>query len=424
MIWLPRLPGNRRREEAERFELFLNPSRLGAAAVAELRSYQAATRAARVRLLRCALAVGLAGVVFRVAVPAAESNASELDERTAIAIEALSRLKGIDLEASPGVKAAVMKVMEQVRGRPQFVELVRDFKIQGQDAALVEMAAQNAGDSTGTDAARLLLDHEAVELIRSSLKATNALRLVEALGNTGDRRTVPLLEPLVVDKASDPGLRKQAVRSLALTHEGAKALLKLARDEKLPGDLKLTAASELHQARWADVKSEAAQVLPLPQGQNAEPLPPVAELAKRTGDATRGAAVFRRETVACIRCHQVNGEGIDFGPALSEIGTKLGKDALYESILDPSAGISFGFEAWQFELRNGDEVFGLIASETSEEVAVKAQTGIITRYKGSDIARREKQTLSVMPSGLQQTMTTQDLVDLVEYLSSLRRASN
>src|SRR5262249_42247821 len=132
---------------------------------------------------------------------------------------------------------------------------------------------------------------------------------------------------------------------------------------------------------------------------------------------------FRRETVGCIRCHQINGEGVDFGPNLSEIGTKLGKDAIYESILDPSAGISFGYEAWQIELQNGDEVFGLIASETADEVAVKIQTRVVNPYKKSDVIKREKQKLSIMPAGLQQTMSTQDLVDLVEYLSSLKKAA-
>ena len=76
---------------------------------------------------------------------------------------------------------------------------------------------------------------------------------------------------------------------------------------------------------------------------------------KLTGNALHGAAVFRQENVACIKCHQVNGEGTEVGPNLSEIGTKLGKDALYESILDPSAGISFGFEPWQLTLKNGEE---------------------------------------------------------------------
>ncbi len=141
------------------------------------------------------------------------------------------------------------------------------------------------------------------------------------------------------------------------------------------------------------------------------------------GDPAKGAEVYRRESVGCIKCHQVNGAGVDFGPNLSEIGTKLGREALYESILDPSSGISFGYEAWQIELKNGDEAYGLIVSDTADELAVKTPGGIVTRYKKSDIAKREQQKLSIMPAGLQQTMSTQDLVDLVDYLSSLKKAA-
>jgi putative heme-binding domain-containing protein len=126
--------------------------------------------------------------------------------------------------------------------------------------------------------------------------------------------------------------------------------------------------------------------------------------------------------VGCANCHQVNGQGIDFGPNLSEVGSKLGKDALYEAILDPSAGISFGYEAWQLTLKSGDEAYGLIVSDTPEEIAVKAIGGIVTRYPKRDIVTREQSKLSIMPAGLQQAMTAQELVDLVEYLSSLTKA--
>src|SRR5205823_13491201 len=152
-------------------------------------------------------------------------------------------------------------------------------------------------------------------------------------------------------------------------------------------------------------------------------LPPVTELVKLKGDPVRGAEVFNREAVGCFKCHQVNGHGTDFGTNLSEIGTKLAKEALCEAILDPSAGISFGYEAWQIELKNGDEAYGLIVSETADEIALKTQGGIVTRYKKSDIARREQQKLSIMPAGLQQALSTQDLVDLVEYLAALKKAA-
>jgi len=183
------------------------------------------------------------------------------------------------------------------------------------------------------------------------------------------------------------------------------------------------AATELNNARWTRLKSEAAQLLPLPSSSEARPLPPVSELAEMKGDVAKGAAVYRRDAAGCIKCHQVNAEGTDFGPNLSDIGTKLGKDALCESILDPSAGISFGYEAWRIVLKNGDDAIGLITSDTADEVALKTNGGIVTRYKKTEIASRTQQKTSLMPADLQQAMTTQELVDLVEYLTTLKTST-
>jgi len=311
-----------------------------------------------------------------------------------------------------------------VRGMPQFVELVRDFKIKDQNSALLELAIQHPNDSSGAEAMRLILANQDFTLLTNSLVGTNAVKVVEALGNTGEKQIVPLLAPLVKDTNLEVNLRKQVVHSLVRIQDGAVGLLKLVREEKLPDDLKFTASTELNNVRWPEIKTEAAKLLPLPQGQNAQPLPPVAELLKMRGDPARGAEVFARETVGCAKCHQVNGRGTEVGPNLSEIGSKLGKDALYESILDPNAGISFGYEAWQIDLKNGDEAFGLIASESADELAIKAQTGIVSRYRKGEIAKRQQMKTSLMPTGLQQAMSPQDLVDLVEYLSSLKKAAN
>ena len=244
------------------------------------------------------------------------SNQTEAN-RIANALEALSRLKGIDLDANPGVKAAVLKLLEQTGGTPQFVEIVRDFKIAGQEEALLEFAGQNPASSSGADAMRLVLNGQNDALLKRSLAGSNALNIVEALGNTGEKEIVPLLEPIVTDAAREVALRKQTVRSLAQVQVGATALLKLAQADKLPADLSLTASSALNSARWPDIKDRAAKILPLLQGQDAKPLPPISELVKRKGDPVNGTAVFRRDAVGCIKCHQVNGEGIEFGPNLS-----------------------------------------------------------------------------------------------------------
>jgi putative heme-binding domain-containing protein len=339
-----------------------------------------------------------------------------------IALEALDRLKAQDLAANPRLTEALGRLLNNAAGTPQFVDLVRRFKITHREAGLLEVAQKNPESSAAADAVRMLLaSSEGLALIKDELSGKNAVNTAKALGTAEKNETVPFLAPIVTNTACSPDLRKQAIKSLAEVHQGAALLLDFARNEQLPADAKLTASSSLHMARWDDIKKDAQQVLPLPSAADQHQLPPIPELVRMRGDASNGANVFRRETVGCVRCHQVNGQGIDFGPNLSEIGTKLGKDALYESILDPSAGISFGYEAHQLALKNGDEQYGIIVSETADELSLKAVNGVISKYKKSDIASRVQQKTSAMPAGLPQTMSTQDLVDLVEYLSHLRK---
>jgi putative heme-binding domain-containing protein len=259
-------------------------------------------------------------------------------------------------------------------------------------------------------------------LIKQELAGPDAIKVVQALGSAEKNETVPYLAPIVTNTACSPALRKEAIKALADVHQGAVLLLALAREEKLPPEVRLATSSSLNMARWDDIRKEAQQVLPLPNAGDQHQLPPIPELVKMQGDAAKGAAVFRRDTIGCIKCHQVNGQGVDFGPNLSEIGTKLGKDAIYESILDPSAGISFGFEAHQLTLKNGDEAYGIIVSETRDEVSLKGVNGVTSKYKKSEIASRIQQKTSAMPAGLPQTMSRQDLVDLVEYLSRLKKS--
>jgi putative heme-binding domain-containing protein len=357
------------------------------------------------------------------ALAAVLAQTAKIDDQTAVQIEALNRLKGVDLESSPALKSAVLRVLEKTRGTPQFVEIVRDFKLKGHSAALLEYALKHPNEPSGSDAFRLALAENGPASLDLLLESTNAPAVVHLIGSTKEKELQQKLKAIVQDASKPLPTRKAAVQVLARAQDGAQFLLDLAKEDKLPADLKLTASSELNLAPWPAIKKSTLEILPLPQTRNAEPLPPVSELVKRTGDAKRGREIFDSQTAACASCHVVNGKGTEVGPQLSEIGTKLGKDALYDSILDPSSGISFGFEAWNIELENGDEFFGLITSETADELTVKAQTGISSKVKKSEITRRQKLATSIMPDGLQLTMSTQELVDLVEYLATLKKAA-
>ncbi len=165
-------------------------------------------------------------------------------DRKAVNLEALSRLKGLDLEANPGVKAVVLKLLDQVQGTPEFVEIVRDFHIQGQTQGLLAMALKDPAGPNGAEAMRLVLQSPDTNAIQIALDGTNAASIVEALGNTGEKEIVPWLRPLVPDLAKPVSVRKKAVQALVKTQDGTAVLLAMSRSQQLPADLRLLGGAE------------------------------------------------------------------------------------------------------------------------------------------------------------------------------------
>lgn len=340
-----------------------------------------------------------------------------------VQLEALKRLQGVDLEANPSLKAAVLKIVQSTRGTPQFVELVEQFKLTDQNDGLLEVALKFPDEEAGVRAMRRVLDSDGSPQVGRLLRSDDAAALPYArvLGNTRLPAINQLVLPLLTTAGAGDALRREAVKALAKNEAGARELLKLAADNGLADDLKLTAATALSQVASPELRAEAGRVLPLPKAGGDESLPPIPELAKRSGDTTKGESIYFNDLAACHRCHQVNGRGVALGPDLSQIGDKLGKDALLEAILDPNNGIAFGYEAWTVTTKSDEEVYGLIVSETADEVVVKDLSGIVHRVPKSAVASRVQSKFSLMPAGLQATMTVQELVDLVAYLSSLRK---
>ena len=344
---------------------------------------------------------------------------------SSVQLEALKRLQGVDLETNPTLKAAVLRILEATRGTPQFVELVEQFKLTGQSEGLLEVALGHPAGEAGVRAMRMILEAGDRALVQTALEGSEprSVACVQVLGNTRLPAVNELVLPLLSRDATSDAVRRETIKALAKNEPGTQLLLKLAKEDRLEDSLRLTAATALSQVSWAAIRAAAAEVLPLPRAGGDEPLPPISELATRRGDPVNGRRVFFSDTTACQRCHIVHGEGVAIGPDLSQIGDKLGKDALLEAILDPNNGIAFGYEAWTVTTTDDEEVYGLIVSETAEEVAVKDLSGIVHRFAKSKLADRLPSKFSLMPAGLQATMSMTELVDLVEYMSQLKKAT-
>jgi putative heme-binding domain-containing protein len=339
-----------------------------------------------------------------------------------IAAEALSRVKNIDLN-DPLKRKALEAVLENAKGTKQFVELVEQFGLTDREEELVALAIDRPADAVGVAAVQSLLRRERKEPLQKVLKGEDrerAARLAEAVGNSAAGGSVGLLLPLVRDAEADTEVRRRAVAGLAKTRNGAERLIELVTSKQLDESLVQAAAAALQAVTDPKLRETVTGLFPPPPGKE-KPLPPITELAKRKGEVGNGRLVFA-DTGTCAKCHQLKGIGQNVGPDLSEIGDKLSREALYESILYPSAGISHNYETYAAVTSDGNVVTGLLVSKTADEVSLKGSDAIVRTFKAADLEEMSKQEASLMPADIQKLMTEQELVDPVEFLTTLKKA--
>ncbi|NBX30693.1 heme-binding protein, partial [bacterium] len=134
------------------------------------------------------------------------------------------------------------------------------------------------------------------------------------------------------------------------------------------------------------------------------------------GNKDNGKAVFRR---VCINCHKVYNEGANLGPEMNGVGKRLDSYKLFESIIDPNAQVDEKYLSTLVVTDDGRSITGLLVSESPEEVVIfdgKEQKKI----KTAEIDERMKLKQSSMPEGLAATLSPNELLDVVEFLRSLK----
>ena len=261
-------------------------------------------------------------------------------------------------------------------------------------------------------------------LIASSKDAKSSNAVAEAairtLPATEDART-KLLE-LMNDSKLPLGLRRESLRTFAGVRDGGLGLIALAKENRLPKEMLVEAMTVVHTHPDRRVRDEAAQVLPLPKSSTGRALPSVYDLIRREGKAERGKVVFAREgTNSCASCHRAQGRGNWIGPDLSTIGTKYGREELFRSILNPSAAIGYNFRSHVVAMTDGRIFTGLPIEDTADRLILKTAEGQKISIKPGDIEERKTNEVSLMPEGLAQSMTDQELVDLLVYLETLKQ---
>ena len=142
-----------------------------------------------------------------------------------------------------------------------------------------------------------------------------------------------------------------------------------------------------------------------------------AQVAAR-GDATAGRALFASGKGACVSCHRIAGTGNVVGPELTTIGRIRSPRDLLESIVFPNASTAQGYEAHTVETAGGQSLLGVIRRNLPDAIVLVDPTGQEQTIPRAQITGLQPLPTSLMPPGLDRTLTEQELLDLVAYLAS------
>ncbi len=138
------------------------------------------------------------------------------------------------------------------------------------------------------------------------------------------------------------------------------------------------------------------------------------------GDVRRGQAVFNSPKAACATCHAIGYLGGNIGPDLTRIGGIRTERDLLESIVFPSASFVRGYEPVLVTTRDGKTVNGVPRKDAPDEVILVTGANQEVRIPREEIDEMQPGRISIMPAGLEQQLSVQNLADLVAFLRACR----
>jgi putative membrane-bound dehydrogenase-like protein len=222
--------------------------------------------------------------------------------------------------------------------------------------------------------------------------------------------------------------RKDALTALGFIPDEAAAMAMVAVAEAGPDDTKTLAQWWLQNRSQHVWKSYASQMKGLNKKPNAlkanqdykVPVDgpeitnlDVQEVVALKGDVARGQMSIAR----CYMCHQVNGTGVEFGPALDQWGLGRSVEAIATAIIHPNEGIAHGFEGTQYVTKDGHTLQGFTLF-AGGSVILKVMGGGEVTFSRNLVKSSEPLEKSLMMSAGQLGLAAQDVADIAAYLKA------
>ena len=257
------------------------------------------------------------------------------------------------------------------------------------------------------------------------------IEVLRALKDRGDRKAAANVRSLVGDAGQTSAVRAQAIVTLAAMNDvDIDEMIRFAagsdeaiRQEALRGlfGVKLTEEKRALVESITTDKEYVARLLGKPFFNNRPPATDTDAWLKRLdgpADADAGRRVFEHSKVAnCAKCHRVDGRGADIGPDLSLVG-RTDRRWIVESILQPAATVAPHYQPWKVDTLDGRSRTGQLLRTYLDETTYVDAKGEQFKVSAAEVAEANLTRGSIMPDGLVDALTDQELRDLVAYLAS------
>lgn len=282
----------------------------------------------------------------------------------------------------------------------------------------VRLAAIRGVSQLGGDASKQLLAELASSDGSESIRAAAIKSLIPI-----DTPGAAALSVKLLGHSQDVGAQAEVINSF-LQHKGGPDILAAAfTDQKLSEDvakiaLRIITGSGRQEPKLTEALSKAGNIVNAAKMLSKEEMSALVGTIKEIGNPAHGEQIFRRAELNCLKCHAIGGAGGKVGPDLVSVGSSAQIDYLVDSILDPNKNVKEGFQSLVVATEDGKVLTGIKVRETDTDLLLR---DVEDREFAIPLKSIEDQTSgsSLMPVGLVDKLTRNELIDLVRFMSEL-----
>jgi putative membrane-bound dehydrogenase-like protein len=262
--------------------------------------------------------------------------------------------------------------------------------------------------ATAKDVLMPLVEKESIQELRIA-----ALR---ALAAEQDKEAPELLIKLW--PAASPGIRREILEAMLRQPARVNVLLDEIESKRMKAsELDPLRTRQLTNHKDAKIRERAKKLLAdnVP-GDRQKALKEYQAALKLKGDGKNGREIFKKN---CATCHRVGGVGVDVGPDIADTRTKT-LEALLFDIIVPNAAIDANYVNYVVSTKDGRILTGVLTAESASSITLlraEKQTDVVLRKDIDEIASTG---ISLMPEGLEKSINTQEMADLLVFLKNWR----